>query len=450
MTRSTITLLLVAGITYAARSFIPAGEAGTSSGTTLAFGFLLVAAIQAGHVFHGLKLPHLTGFILCGLVFGPEITGLVSHTMVADLTLIKGVAIGYIALLAGCELNLRKQKMRLRNILSYWFFGLTAAAVLLFIAFFFMTGWLPLTSSMTLLERAAVSLVCANVLCAFSSPVVIGIINEAKASGPFSEIAISVAVLADLTVVVTFSLSSFLARAVFPQQNAPGGLRVLILHIFGSMVVGFVVGTVLSLYMRLIGTRTGLFIFAVLFVVAEAGRVLYLNPLLVGLSAGFFLENFSSVRGHEVAEQSRPAILPTYAIFFTVIGAELHVRAFLAVAPFALLAATTRAAGIFTGSWLGTKFARLEHDVSRYMPYGMFPQAGIAIALATLVLNEFGEWGAVVGTVLFGSIVVNEMIGPILFRGAIGRAGEAGRTESPEPAGEARHEARGLRLEARD
>jgi hypothetical protein len=54
------------------------------------------------------------------------------------------------------------------------------------------------------------------------------------------------------------------------------------------------------------------------------------------------------------------------------------------------------------------------------------PQAGVAIALAVLVLNGFPPWGRVLGTVLLGSIIVNELIGPVLFRMALARAGEIG------------------------
>ncbi|MEO8382430.1 MAG: hypothetical protein ABI779_22410 [Acidobacteriota bacterium] len=53
-----------------------------------------------------------------------------------------------------------------------------------------------------------------------------------------------------------------------------------------------------------------------------------------------------------------------------------------------------------------------------------FVLAGVAIALAVLVLNGFPPWGHVLGTVLLGSVVVNELVGPVLFRLALARAGE--------------------------
>ena len=116
MTRAVFLLALLIALTFAARSFTPGGEVPGGAGTALAFGFLLLAALQSGHIFHALKLPHLTGFLLCGAVFGPELLGLLTPKMVGDLALVKRVAVGLIALLAGCELNFKALKPRMKSI----------------------------------------------------------------------------------------------------------------------------------------------------------------------------------------------------------------------------------------------------------------------------------------------------------------------------------------------
>jgi len=57
---------------------------------------------------------------------------------------------------------------------------------------------------------------------------------------------------------------------------------------------------------------------------------------------------------------------------------------------------------------------------------GMLPQAGLALALALLVQNEFGPEGAEASALLLGVIAVNELVMPILLRAALLRSGEAG------------------------
>lgn len=424
--RALSNLLMVTALAYAARSFMPAGQTLTGSGAALAFGFLVIAALQIGHLADGIRFPHLTGYLLCGLLFGPEMLRIISRPMLEDLTLVKGTAVGLIALLAGCELNFKQLRPALRAISAISVAAMACAIALLWALFFWITSVLPATASFAPLERAAVALVCANVLAAFSPAVVIGVISETRSAGPLSQLCMSIVVLADLAMVVSFSLTGSVARSVFPAAQAGGGFGALLEHIFGSIAAGAIVGLILAAYTRRVGVRIGLLVFALLFIVAEAGRLLHLDPLLVGLSAGLFLENASPVSGEEIVRATKPVTLPTFVIFFAVIGAEIHLHAFLHVAPFAVAAAAVRAAAIFAGSAIGSAIGRVPRPTARLVPLGLLPQAGVAIALAVLVLNDFAPWGRVMGTVLLGSIVVNELIGPILFRAALARAGEIG------------------------
>ncbi|MCK6587614.1 MAG: cation:proton antiporter [Polyangiaceae bacterium] len=432
MVRAVIVLALVVGLSFAARSFLVDSTAITGSGAALALGFLLLSALQTGRIFHALHLPHLTGFLLCGAVFGPEVIGLITPAMLQDLALVKKVAVGLIALTAGCELNFAKLRPQIKSIGLISLAGLFFAVLCLFPFFFLISGHLEFMRGMTVEQRVVVSLICSNVLAALSPAVVMGILSETRASGPLSELCLSIVVLADLLIAVTFSFSDSVAHAVFPVEGAGGSVfGALAVHILGSIVAGIAVGTIFALYIRRVALRVGLFVFAVCFVVAEAGTALHLDPLLVGLSAGLFLENVSPVSGHEVIHQTETAAMPTFAVFFAVVGAEVHVHAFLAVAPFAVGAAVARAVGIYAGARVGARLAGVPRHIAQRVPFGMLPQAGIALGLAGLVKSSFPGWGEGAATLLLGTIVVNEMLGPVLFRMALERAGEIGRNMEP-------------------
>jgi Kef-type K+ transport system membrane component KefB len=428
MTRAAIVLALVAALSFAARSFLTEGTNITGSGAALAFGFLLLAALQTGHIFHALRLPHLTGFILCGALFGPEVLGLLTHAMIKDLTIVKNVAVALIALTAGCELNFRKLAPKIKAIGLVSFFGMAFAGASIWGFFYLMSPRLEFMAEMTPPQRAVICLVCANVLIALSPSVAMGILSETRAEGQFSELSLSIVVLADLVVAISFSFSESFTRKFFPVEGvAHSMIGALAVHILGSMVVGIVVGGILAVYIRKVAIRVGLFVFAVCFVVAEAGAALHVDPLLMGLTAGLFLENVSPVSGHEVIHQTEIAATPTFAIFFAVIGAGVHVHEFMTVAPFAIGGALARAFGMFVGARTGTTLARVEPALARRVPFAMFSQAGIAIALSNLVKESFKPWGEGAATLLLGTVLVNEMIGPILFRAAVMGSGEAGK-----------------------
>lgn len=428
MTRAAFLLALVVGLSFAARSFLPGTATITGSGASLAFGFLLLSALQTGRIFDALKLPHLTGFLLCGAIFGPELLGLITPPMIQDLTLVKKVSVGLIALTAGCELNFKRLRPQIKSIGFVAGFGLFAAALCLFGFFYLASARIPFTAEMTPAQRIVVSVICANVLAALSPAVVMGILSETRAEGPLSQLCLSIVVLADLFIAVTFSFTDSASRAVFPQATAQHSLfGELAAHILGSIVVGAGIGMIFAVYIRRVGHRIGLFVFAVCFVVAESGTVLHLDPLLIGLSAGLFLENVSPVGGHKVIRELEVASIPVFAVFFAVVGAEVHIHAFLAVAPFAVGAAVVRAVGLYTGARIGARVAGVERHLARRVPFGMFPQAGIAIGLAGLVRTSFPGWGEQASTLLLGTIVVNEMVGPVLFRATLARAGEIGK-----------------------
>lgn len=425
MTRALVTIAVVVALTYATRSFVPRGAMVTGSGAALAFGFLLIIAVQAARICDLLKMPRLTGYIVVGILFGPELGRLVSAKMVADLALVKGTAVGLIAFLAGCELNLRRLRPRLRAIGAASALTMLASALLLFALMYGVTHLLPIAANFSTLERIAVALIASNVLIAFSPAVVVGILTETKASGPLSEMALSIVVLADLAVVVTYALSSAAGHAVFPTSSGAGSLHLLVPHIFGSIIAGAVAGGVLAIYVTRVGTRSGIFTFAILFIAAEAGAALHLNPLLIGLAAGLLLENVTAVGGERLMHAAEGVAMPTFAIFFAVVGAEVQLGAFLHTAPIAVGAALVRALGIYVGARLAARAGNYDALFARRLTFALIPQAGVAIALVTVLLADFSPWGAVVGTIVLGTIIVNQLIGPILFRNAIIAAGEA-------------------------
>jgi len=51
----------------------------------------------------------------------------------------------------------------------------------------------------------------------------------------------------------------------------------------------------------------------------------------------------------------------------------------------------------------------------------------VTLGLTIIVSSEFPEWGARVQTLMVSLIALHEMIGPVMFRAALARAGEIGK-----------------------
>lgn len=439
MTRSIGLLLLLVIFASAARSFVPVGGEELGSGRIMAFGFLLLASVQVGHLMQPLRLPRLTGFLIAGAIFGPELLGILTPPMLRDLALVKKVSVGLIALLAGCELNLRALRPQLRPIGASALGSFIAPVLLLFVAMSIFARYIPGLSGMNLGQQVAVSLACAVILAASSPAVVVALLSELKSAGPISELSLSVVVLADLLVTVFFTLAMLLVHGFFPEAGGSTSLGGMLFHIFGSLGIGALLGLIFSVYIQRVKNWISLFIFAVLFVVAEAGSELHLDPLLVGLSAGLFLENLSPVSGHEVIHKTEPATMPSFAIFFAVVGAELELRSLLGVLSLAAVAMLLRTLGLWWGARLGGKLGGVAPSTSRGLFFSLLPQAGIAIAFAGIIRDSFAGWGPPLTTFLLGVIIINQLLGPILFRAVLISSKEAGQKKDDSSSSHAPH-----------
>jgi Kef-type K+ transport system membrane component KefB len=430
MIRSTFLLAIVVTLIAAARSFLPDESPLIGSGAALAFGFVLLAALQTGTIVSAVKMPRLTGYLLCGFIAGPSVLNFVTERMVTDLKLVNNVAIGLIALSAGGELNFKRLRPRLRAILSVGGVCIVIAIGLLTVAIFALSRFLPFMAEMDGYHRVVVSLTMATVLAALSPTVTLALLNETGAEGPISETILGIVVLADLAIIFTFAAVNALANSAFGalEGASVGGVaRDLLIHIFGSLATGAVLGVIIALYLKKLNARVALFIFGVCFLSAEAGVRLNLDPLLMCLSAGLFLENLTEVKGAELIHDIEAASMPVFAVFFAVAGAGLHWAIFRKVAVIAFALSGVRAVALLVGARFGMAMGNVPAEQRKTIPYGLLSQSGIAIGLAVLVEKHFPGWGAGASACLLGAVMVNELVGPVLFKNALEKSGEAGK-----------------------
>ena len=72
----------------------------------VSLGFMMLAAYACAQIFRLVRLPLISGYIFAGILFGPQVLGFVTQSMVRDLHLIDELALNFIALSAGGMLRL--------------------------------------------------------------------------------------------------------------------------------------------------------------------------------------------------------------------------------------------------------------------------------------------------------------------------------------------------------
>jgi Trk K+ transport system NAD-binding subunit len=149
-----------------------------------------------------------------------------------------------------------------------------------------------------------------------------------------------------------------------------------------------------------------------------------LEPLLICIIGSFVVTNYSKNRVEfiELLEIISPII---YIIFFTLTGASLSLQTLMEVFWIAVALFALRIATIFIGGIFGVVAAKDDKKFTfiSWMPY--VTQAGVALGLTTLIANEFPSWGSEFETIIIAIIVLNQLIGPPLFKLAINMVGES-------------------------
>ena len=395
-------------------------------GTPVAFtaGALLLCSLFAGKLARSMGLPRLTGYILIGVALGPYALGFIPHEGVKGLELLKGLAVSLIALVAGTELHwglIRRVGPRvavLCAIVSGATLALTMGAMLL------LKPWLPFLAPLTWPQALCVSALVASVVVSFSPSVTIALVQETEARGTFTEFLMSMVIIGDLFVMVLFAVATGVTRASFGA-----GLDVASLlggvgwELFGSVALGGVLGVALLVYVRTVQRELSLFLVALCFAAAEGGSHLHLSPLLITLSAGALIANLDARTGERINAEIRYAGTPIFALFFAAAGAGLHLDALRVVGPAAVLLVGARALAIWFSC---SRFAPREDPRLRKLLWmGLISQAGVTFGLASLVARTFPTFGAQVEVLIVAMVTLHELVGPILTRRALTRAGEA-------------------------
>ena len=121
-------------------------------------------------------------------------------------------------------------------------------------------------------------------------------------------------------------------------------------------------------------------------------------------------------------------------LFFILSGAELNVLMFAdwSVIVCLVVYLIARCCGKYFGTMAGASITKSDHNVRKYLGITLFPQAGVAIGMATMCKKEFEKFGtaemsaigAKIVTITMCAVMVYELVGPVLTKWALAKAGE--------------------------
>ena len=265
------------------------------------------------------------------------------------------------------------------------------------------------------------------------------VVRQYNAKGPLVNTLLPVVALDDAVGLMAFSISFAIAK-VFSTGEAITVYAVLInplLEIVLSLLVGFVCGVLMTLVSKLFKSRdnNSILMVAFTFLCVALSQIDFkfgeniefgLSSLLVCMMLGATYTNLKKDAErflHRIDEITPPIFL----LFFVISGAGMDLSIIPTVGIIGVIYIVVRSLGKYFGAMIGCKITKAEPGVTRYLGITLLPQAGVAIGMANMAKEALGDIGIKIYTIVLFSTFVYEIVGPLLTKWALTRAGEINR-----------------------
>ena len=378
-------------------------------------GIMLLAALVAGKIVKQMKLPNVTGYLVIGLLLGPHCIGILSEELVDSMDLLTELALGCIAFSIGAEFKTTfLKKVGKAPIVIGITEGLGAVMVV-------DTILLLLGYDMTF------ALAIGAIASATAAASTLMIVKQYKARGPVTNTLLPVVALDDAVALIAFGMSMAIANVVSSKGTAPIGKLLVApcIEIFGGLLFGAVLGFIMALLVKFYtgrGNRLAITIMMICLCVGVSDMVGFSSLLACMMLSTMFvnLSKFSD-KIYEPLERITP---PIYMMFFILSGASLDVTVLTSVGVVGAVYVIGRVVGKSLGAAFGAKVSKAPKVVQRWLGLTLVPQEGVAIGLATSAGKSLPEYAARIQTVVLCGVVIYELLGPVITKTALKKAGE--------------------------
>ena len=406
----------------------------------LTIGLLLGTALLAGLVARILRLPSVTAYLLVGLTLGPHtpllkfgewcaeqmgysisFTGF--HIPAEHLVYLKPVgnfAIALVLFNMGCHFPLSSMRRIIKRLLPMSLGELATTMVLV-------TGGMCLLG---MLRRDPwlnwqVALLFGALALATAPATTVLVLKESRSEGPVTEFVTGLLALNNLASIVIFELLFVLVHATRGTDISIGreyleltrGLAI-------ATSLGMVSGLTVSFFCGILpSTRWLVLLTAVIAPLMAVCELLNVPYLLTFLTMGATVASTSDL-ADEISESLDRLTGLLCVVFFVIHGAALDLGKLWAVGAVGVAYVTLRCTGKYFGIYFAANTHRDGPQVKRWLGSALLSQAGAAIALSAIAADRDQVLGEQLQDIILGTVVFFEIVGPVMVRTAVLRAGE--------------------------
>ena len=405
--------------------------------TLLSVSVAVLAGLLMTRVFNLWRLPDVTAYLVAGVLIGPYFLGsmhidglgFVSGQAVSSLGLISEVALGFIAFSIGNEFRLEDLKATGRQAAVIGVFQALTATVLVDAALFVVHVLLPETLSL------AQVITLGAIATATAPAATLMVVRQYKAKGPLTSLLLPIVALDDAVGLVVFAVSFGIANTLVSGTVDLVSILVNpVAEIAASLALGAVMGWLLTQLEKLFHSNTNRLNMTIAFVFLTVSLSMLefrLGPVTVGFSSllvcmmlGTVFCNLCPLSGDLMGAADKWTA-PLFALFFVISGAELELDVFSDWAIVCVGAAYIlfRSAGKYLGAYVSAREMKCAPQICKYLGITLLPQAGVSLGMCATAM-QLGEQGNLIRNITLFSVLVYEMVGPLLTRQALTAAGD--------------------------
>ena len=406
----------------------------------LSIAIALLAGLLMTRVIKPLGLPAVTGYLIAGILVGPYMLGRLgvsglgffSMEYVESFGVISDVALGFIAFSIGNEFRISQLKSIGKQALVVGVVQALMATLFVdasLIAMSFILGQevFPISAAITLGAIATATAPAATLM----------VVRQYKAKGPLTDLLLPVVALDDAVGLVVFAVSFGIAKAM--DVGAIDMVSIVLnplIEIVFSLILGVVVGFIFSEVEKHFHSRSKRLSVSVTFVIFTVALTMIKIPLgeHVVLSSSSLLTcmmlgtTFCNVceSSEELMDRVDRWTTPLFVLFFVISGAELEFSIFSegAMVLIGIVYIIFRSAGKLLGAGISAKISGCKETIVKYLGITLLPQAGVALGMSVVAMELSGSAGIVIRNIVLFSVLVYELVGPLLTKMALTKAGE--------------------------
>lgn len=404
----------------------------------LSVAMALLAGLLMTRLMNIFKLPDVTAYLIAGLLIGPYCLGRLgipgigfpSLEAVTDLDFISDAALGFIAFAIGNEFRLSQLKKTGKQATVI---GILQAVVTMIIVDIALVLSALFIFKDTLSVPAAITI--GSIATATAPAATLMVVKQYKAHGRLTDILLPVVALDDAVGLAAFAVSFGIARAM-----TDGNLDLVsiivnpLVEIILSLVLGSIFGLILTFIEKFFHSnrnRTSLIIGIVLTTVGLSMLEFHIGSVKIGFSSLLVCMMLGTVfcnrcpLSEEMMDRADRWTAPVLTLFFVISGASLNLSVFsdFNVVIIGILYIIFRCLGKYVGAYFSASITKCEDNVKKYLGITLFPQAGVALGMCVSA-ELLGADGIIIKNIILFSVLVYELIGPLLTKMALTKSGD--------------------------